>query len=477
MPPGPRPRSRGASTAPDAPGEHGGGRGQGRRDARGDEQTGDRVEGVGAHARGIVPPRVGDRRALSHRRALDYAPRPCGSCSCRRCTPPPPTRISGRSSPSSSASSSPGPRVAPRGHRPSRRPADEARPARQRTPCSPPVASGRTSSTPTSSCRRGRRARSRRPLAGAPLVVTAHGTDVANAERSAVLRAVTRATVSARRARSSRCPNTSPAASPPSCRSARAKTDRHRLRRRPRACSRPRDAQEARAETRVDRRRPVRRVRRVARGAQERHAARRRVRPPRQRPARVRRRRADARRRRRPPGRPDHGSCRPRRGAGLARSRRCRRPAVDRRAVRAGDAGGDGDGPPGPRDARRRPAGVRPGRAPASSWTPGAPTTSNAACARRSSCRARTRRRAPPRSSTAPSSRPRGSRPCCCARRVSRRAGRAARPQPPARMGPARTSRTRRRTAAPPGPARCRSTPAPPESRWCAGATPQRPPW
>ena len=117
-------------------------------------------------------------------------------------------------------------------------------------------------------------------------------------------------------------------------------------------------------------------------------------------PQRVRSRRA--------PGRPPRGPGPPRPGAGVDRRLRRPLPALAARAVRPGGAGGHGDGQVGRRDPRGRPAGVRePGRGRDRRPRP-TPRRWRVRWTRRRRCRRPTRRHARRRACTTCAARPRG---------------------------------------------------------------------
>ena len=196
----------------------------------------------------------------------------------------------------------------------------------------------------------------------APLVVTAHGQDVANVGRSRAC-APRRASSSAARrrwsrsrtgsARVSRTPSPAPPARPRSSTAASTSS----------ASRRATPPRRARSSARAGRHRVP--LPRLAHRAQERAPARARVRAARRGDADVRRRRPAAARARGPRGDPPRRTRPARRGPALDRRRGRRLPAEPRRAVRPRDARGDGVGALGRRHARSaaRPSSSRPRQA------------------------------------------------------------------------------------------------------------------
>ena len=193
--------------------------------------------------------------------------------------------------------------------------------------------------------------------AGAPLVVMAHGQDVANLGRIPGVTTATRWVLHRSSAvianshwlagRLDRADSLS-----------RGEDRGRRLRRRPGDVLPPRGGGGAR-RARLGGRRSGLPLRRLADRAQEHRAPGRRIRCVRPRPSRLRRRRSRAEQARRSgrghPGGPHPAAGRPAVGGRLRRPL----PALAHRAIRPGDAGGDGDGAKRRRDGGRRPPRVR----------------------------------------------------------------------------------------------------------------------
>ena len=262
-------------------------------------------------------------------------------------------------------------------------------------------ASGPTSSSPTSSSRPGPPGRSRARARGRPLVVMAHGQDVANLGRIRGVTAATRwvvgrsaAVIANSRWLAGQLDRADPGGRGRRSRSPTCGVDLEAFSPRPAGRGPPR--------ARLGRRGPGLPLRRLADRAQERRPPRRRLRALGPRPPRLRRRRAAARRSSR--GGPACTLVGPRpAGRGAALDRRLRRPlpALADRALRPGDARGDGDGAHGRRHQRRRPAGVRHpgGRRPRRPAGPGRPAACPGAGGRQAHAESRQRAR-PPQSTT-----------------------------------------------------------------------------